>query len=112
MVVMSLNSPVAYTESFLIHMSFSLFICGQSSKTQYSTMPGNFESPFTLLYIPAPLRPHDTNLNTLSTQPPGPKITWTFLKRVANQTDGRVFFIAHEKGFKSHVQPQTGAYSL
>ena len=30
---------------------------------------------------------------------------------MANQNDGRVFFTAHEKGFKFHAQRKTGAYS-
>ena len=33
-------------------------------------------------------------------KPKGPKIAWTFKKRVTNQNDGVFFFIAHEKGFK------------
>ena len=47
---------------------------------------------------------HDTNLNRLSTQIPRSQ-EWR-IKMMA------VFlFIAHEKGFKFHAQPQNGAYS-
>ena len=31
---------------------------------------------------------------------------------MATQNDGVFFFIAHEKGFKFHAQPKTGAYSF
>ena len=53
---------------------------------------------------------HDTNLNTLSTKTTrgqellGHKKEWK-IKMIAV-----FFFTAHEKGFKVHAQPQTGAY--
>ena len=55
---------------------------------------------------------HDTNLNTLSTRTPRGRELLRHIKlRVANQMIAVFLFIAHEKGFKFHAQPQTGAYS-
>ena len=49
---------------------------------------------------------HDTNLNTLSTLTPRDQELLGHIKMMAV-----FFFTAHEKGFKFHAQPQTGAYS-
>ena len=55
---------------------------------------------------------HDTNLNTLSTKTPGAKNCWDILKKSGkSKILAMFFFIAYEKGFKFHTQPQTGAYS-
>ena len=55
---------------------------------------------------------HDTNLNTLSTQTPsGLELLGHIKKEWQIKIMAVFFFIAHEKGFKFHAQPQTGAYS-
>ena len=48
---------------------------------------------------------HDTNLNTLSIQTPRGQELVGHIKKE------KQIMIAHEKGFKFHAQPQTGAYS-
>ena len=54
---------------------------------------------------------HDTNLNTLSTQTPrGQKMHGYIKEEWQIKRMAVFFFIAHEKGFKFHAQPQTGAY--
>ena len=55
---------------------------------------------------------HDTNLNTLSTQTPrGQKLLGYINEEWQIKMMAVFFFIAHEKGFKFHAQPQPGAYS-
>ena len=55
---------------------------------------------------------HDSNLNTLSTQiPRGQKLLGYIKEEWQIKMMAVFFFIAHEKGFEFHVQPQTGAYS-
>ena len=55
---------------------------------------------------------HDTNLNTLSTQTPRGQ---ELLEHIKTEWQIKMmavfFFIAHEKGFNFHAQPQTSAYS-
>ena len=60
--------------------------------------------------LPNPL--HDTNLSTLSTQTPrGQELLGHIKKEWQIKLMAVFFVIAHEKGFKFHAQPQTGAYS-
>ena len=54
---------------------------------------------------------YDSNLNTLSTQTPRGQELLGHIKKEWQIKMMAVFFTAHEKGFKFHAQPQTGAYS-
>ena len=55
---------------------------------------------------------HDSKLNTFSTQTPrGRKLLGHIKKEWQIKMMAVFFFTAHEKGFKFHAQPQTGAYS-
>ena len=62
--------------------------------------------------LEAPGLHSDTNLNTLSTQTPRClELLGHIKKEWQIKMMAVFFFIAHENGFKSHAQPQTGAYS-
>ena len=54
---------------------------------------------------------HDTNLNTLSTQNPRGQELLGHIKKEWQIKMMAVFFFTHEKSFKFHAPPQTGAYS-
>ena len=53
---------------------------------------------------------HHTNLNTLST-PRGQELHGHIKEDWQIKMMAVFFFISHEKGFKFHAQPQTGAHS-
>ena len=55
---------------------------------------------------------NEPNLNTLSTQTPrGQELLGHIKKEWQIKMMAVFFFTTHEKGFKFHAQPKTGAYS-